>query len=87
MEKTNFIIIRPRKTDEPILIDGIVYDYFDVINDQYKVIDTYDYIDIYGDVRIDVMDGDTRIICRHRGDELYYVKHTHTIIVDNKNVL
>lgn len=85
--KTNFIIIRPRKDCEPVKVDDIVYNYFNVINDKYQVIDTYDFIDIRGDVRLDVMDGDVRIFCAHRGDELHYDKHTHAVIVDNKNVL
>ena len=80
MIKIDCIYLEQCQEEETIDVENRKYSYFKIINESGELLDIYDYVNIKGNVRIDLENGRYRIYPNFLEEYMYYDEETHTIL-------
>lgn len=72
-------ILLVKRTETTECVNGHIYNYFDVYNESGEKLDEYDCINIKGDVRFDLEEGNPRFFSNRFNKGIYYDDLFHVI--------
>lgn len=79
----SILLVKRAETTE--CFNGHVYNYFDVYNESGEKLDEYDAINIKGDVRFDLEEGNPRFFSNFFNEGVYYDDLYHVISSSSKH--